>query len=441
MENLIPLPWNFWLGLATVLTNVFFATAGLLLAKLSHGAIHKMEENQDNLAEKMEVYCQNREYLRISLRFLHFILGIFAFLCLLSWLKTSEQEPLITWFPVIIIALFYILGPEIIAFNIRQSAAWRFLTLAIPFVKIFSCLMLPLIYPLRLWHRMLQQRRHRLNKENDAVSVEDEILSLLEQDEENQTEGENLESDERRMIRGIFDLDETLVREIMTPRIDIISLPDDATLRELKALVMDSGHSRIPVFRESIDQIIGLIYAKDLIRDDLVNEQSLKQWQSLLHSPLFIPETKNVGDLLTEFQQNRSHFAIVIDEYGGTEGVVTLEDIIEEIVGEIHDEYDETQTIHTPPKLRSDGSIEIEGRSLISDLNKEFDLELPEDEDYDTISGYISGQLGRIPAPGEVIELKNARITVTKADRRRVLKAEIEKKKLLNQINKTEPQQ
>ncbi len=426
MQDIIPFPWNFWLGAGSVLAGFFLSTIWLAFANLSPGAIHKLEETDPEIASRLEVWLRRREEMRVYLRILDFCIVIFALLCLLSWVLTMEPGSLAVWLPVLLgLGLFYILGPEIAVFELPRPRAWRLLAAALPAVNKLCWLVLPLAWPLVRWRRRVRGGREKSGETADRATMEDEIRSLLEQDESSAARDRELESDERRMIRGVFDLDNTLVREIMTPRIDVRALPDTATLDQLKKLVRESGHSRIPIYHQSIDQIVGLAYAKDLIQEELDHELPLSDQNKLLHPPIFIPETKNVGDLLAELQQQHSHFSIVIDEYGGTEGVVTLEDIIEEIVGEIHDEYDETEVADDLPQPNSDGVVEIDGRTSIYVLNQQLELDLPEDQDYDTIGGFISAQLGRIPRPGEEVALSTATITVKAADRRRVLRAAI----------------
>jgi magnesium and cobalt transporter len=292
-----------------------------------------------------------------------------------------------------------------------------------PFIKILRfSLFFPLVF-------LLEKMRIRIDKwqmqddEEERSTTEDEILSLVEHDE---TEGDDasLEDDEKRMIKGVFDLDKTNVREIMTPRVDIKGIPKDADIQAAIELFIESGHSRIPVYDQNIDNIKGILYAKDLLDRQKIKGKSLLE---LSRPPIFIPETKEVGDLLEEIQKTRKHFAVVIDEYGGTAGIVTLEDIIEEIVGEIRDEYDineDDSPMHT--KL-PDGSFIFDGRTLIDDVNAVLDIHIPDTEDVDTIGGFICGELGHIPCSGEKLKASGDQleIEVLKADRKKILKVKI----------------
>jgi putative hemolysin len=212
-----------------------------------------------------------------------------------------------------------------------------------------------------------------------------------------------VEEDEREMIQGVFEFSGTVAREVMTPRIDIVAVPRDIGLDRLIELVVDEGHSRIPVFDGTIDNIVGVLLAKDLL--PLLGDA---EWvrrapfdiNALMREPYFVPDTKPVDDILAEFRQSSVHLAIVIDEFGGTSGLVTMEDLLEEIVGEINDEYDveEPDFSQTP-----EGDVLIDGGASISEVNERFGLDLPE-SDYDTIGGYIFGTLGRVPVAGDRVD-------------------------------------
>ena len=187
-------------------------------------------------------------------------------------------------------------------------------------------------------------------------------MSLVEQDAAEEAETGTLEASERRMIRGIFDLGETLVKEIMTPRVDIEALQTRTTFQDAKRKIVECGHTRIPVFRNSIDDIIGVVYSKHLLDDEKLREANTLE--HIMQEPVFIPETKNVDDLLDEFRQTKIHLAVIIDEYGGTAGIVTIEDILEEIVGEIQDEFDVGEEVAEVAEA-DDGSFEVDARTPV----------------------------------------------------------------------------
>ena len=228
-----------------------------------------------------------------------------------------------------------------------------------------------------------------------------------------------LEAEEEQMINAVIELGSRRVHEVMVPRIDIAGIPASSTFDEAIETIVEHGHSRIPVYEESVDEILGILYAKDLLpilRDSAGARPDLR---SLLRTPVYIPESMTVDDLLHEFQRRKVHIAIVLDEYGGTAGLVTIEDLLEEIVGEIQDEYDEEE----PMVVRlSEDEARVDGRASVDDLSDLFDTDLGlEDEDeYDTVGGLIYHRIGGVPSPGDRIDVDGLILTVETTDGRRV---------------------
>lgn len=242
-------------------------------------------------------------------------------------------------------------------------------------------------------------------------TTEQEINDFIEASEEEGLVNE----EESEMLRSIFSLGTTIVREVMIPRTDMACVTVDATVRELLDTIIACGHSRIPVYEESIDNIIGLLYAKDLLKEWGADEKHLSA-RSIMRPPYFIPESKNLEELLQEFKRKRVHLAIVIDEYGGTSGLITIEDLLEQIVGDIQDEYDSEESLLT---VNSDGSITADGRLPVEDIEKHFDIEI-EREKFDSVGGLAFHLTGKIPAVGETIEGVGLMMIVLDADLRRV---------------------
>lgn len=256
--------------------------------------------------------------------------------------------------------------------------------------------------------------------EKVTLSVTDESLrDWVEQDQPEST----LDQGEREMIYSIFHFSETMTKEIMVPRMDVLALDVNTTIREARQEFIDAGHSRVPVYDDTIDNVIGLLYAKDLLAvvdgDDTIANQ-----RHLIRPAYFVPEAKKVDELLTEMQSRGVHMALVVDEYGGVAGVVTLEDIVEEIVGEIRDEYDQGE-VNLYEKL-PDGGYLIQGRATIDTFNEVTGLNLS-DEYAETLGGYIYGQLGRVPQPGEVVRNENFNFTVEEVVARRILKVRVQR--------------
>jgi len=244
--------------------------------------------------------------------------------------------------------------------------------------------------------------------------TEEEIMTLVDAGQE---EGV-IELEEKAMIYSIFQLDNTLAREVMVPRIDILAFDEKTTLNEATETLLNTGHSRAPVFSESIDNIIGLVFIKDLLAAWQAGNLD-QQVADMMREAYFVPEAKKVDDLLTEMQATRMHMAIVVDEYGGTAGVVTIEDIVEEIVGEILDEYDFAEEL--PYEQLEDNEYIFSGGIDIDDVNVITGAQIPKDTS-ETLGGYIYGRLGKVPIPGEMVEVGGLRLSVEKVLGRRILK-------------------
>lgn len=225
-----------------------------------------------------------------------------------------------------------------------------------------------------------------------------------------------IEREERRLLRSIVDFGDTLVREVMTPRPDIVAIRADSTLDELRALFREQEYSRIPVYKDNLDNILGFVFVKDLIQ---VDED--RPITSLIRPAYFVPETKRVSDLLKDFQRQQVQSAVVVDEYGGTAGLVTLEDLLEEIVGEIRDEYD----VETEPVVdEGNGSFLFSGKVDIDEVAERLNVQIQR-EGFETVGGYLLSHLGRVPTVGEVFDIDGLSVEVLEAERRRVTKVRI----------------
>jgi putative hemolysin len=228
------------------------------------------------------------------------------------------------------------------------------------------------------------------------------------------------EGQARELLRSLVEFREMMVREVMTPRPDIIAIGADATVGELQALAREQQYSRIPVYRETLDNIVGFISIKDLIL--LPNTDPSQSITPLVRPAYFVPETKRVPELLKELQRQRVQAALVVDEYGGTAGLVTLEDLLEEIVGEIRDEYD----VEADSVLQEeDGSFVFSGRTHIRELAERLHVEIEEGEGYETVGGYLLAHVGRVPAAGETFEIDGLSVEVLEAERRRITRVRV----------------
>jgi CBS domain containing-hemolysin-like protein len=248
-----------------------------------------------------------------------------------------------------------------------------------------------LLYPVRRFLGGALTKLYPPSARHTGVLFSDEVKEMT----ENGNGSRLLDRDEREMIQRVFQMGDKVVREIMVPRIDMVAIDEGTTIGEVVKLVQEKRHSRIPVYRGNVDSIIGFLHIKDVIASvDRLHEMRL---HDLLRPAYFVPETKQIDDLLSEMRAKRMHLAIVVDEYGGTAGLVTLEDVLEEVVGEIQDESDKELPLVSP---LADGSYRVDAKVDLDELNEQLHVALPAD-DYDTLGGYLYGLAGKIPAAGD----------------------------------------
>lgn len=256
----------------------------------------------------------------------------------------------------------------------------------------------------------------RILIKRQRVSSEKELQEIINESEEqgiiNEEEGD--------MLHSIFEFGETIVREIMVPRTDMVSCSRDSTLREVLDTIIESGHSRVPVYEGTIDKVVGFVHAKDLLRlwGEEANSSGIDR---VMRAPYFIPESKKLESLLRDFKAKRVHIAIVVDEYGGTSGLVTIEDLLEEIVGEIQDEYDLEEDLMVE---EADGSLLVDGSLGLDELEEYFDIEVPR-EKFDTVGGYLIHLLDQVPDVGDDVVDGELHMTVVESDDRKIYKVRI----------------
>jgi magnesium and cobalt transporter len=264
---------------------------------------------------------------------------------------------------------------------------------------------------IRSWLKLVFSRLAGLDR---PENLEKEIQQLIDEGEQRGL----ITQDEGEMIQGIFSFRDTTVREIMVPRTDAVLAPVETDLKEVIDLIVESGHTRIPIFQSSVDNIVGILHAKDLLR---YWGQSDIDLQEILRPPQFIPETQNVSVLLKNLLATKDHMVLVIDEYGGVSGIATLEDILEEIVGEIQDEYDAEENWIVP---HNDGSILVDARLDKEDLEEYLDVELP-DGHYESVGGLIISALGKVPSVQESVVVEDVELTVEVANSRKIEKVRV----------------
>ncbi|HKI58716.1 MAG TPA: hemolysin family protein [Trueperaceae bacterium] len=275
------------------------------------------------------------------------------------------------------------------------------------------------LYPIGLafaWITGNVLRLFRLEPTGNPLLTENELRLMLRSAEESGV----IEAQEEEMIKGIIDLEETVVREVMTPRVDVVAIHEEGSMMELLRLTTEHGYSRLPVYGESIDNIRGFVYARDLLpylgRPDALETTRVAD---LMTPPQYVPETLSILNLLRDMRIRKSHMAIVVDEFGGTAGVVTLEDIIEEITGEIYDETDEEE--EEDIVLLEDGHYRIQGSTNLENVAEDLQITFEDDGEYDTLAGFLIDEFGHIPHVGESLQHQGVRFIVELADERRVI--------------------
>jgi len=411
-----------WLAAAALVAGTWLAALKLSLISASRSVTAKALEARGLVkAARWLEGAFDRSAFAVSLLRTITRLGFFALV--LAEIVQLDAEAKLTWSDLLVAGLVSVpllwVFTTVLAAALARHAPAGIIRSGLPLLRVSTVL----LYPLTRATAFIDEMVRRLTGANlrDEDESEAELLRSIDQ---THREGK-LDEEAAEMLENVVEFASTDVAEIMTPRTDIHGIELTNDLAEIRAFIAEHGHSRIPVYRESLDQIVGVLYVRDLVQY-LGEGADGFELEPLLRQPIFVPETKPVRDLLAEFQRGEVHLAIVIDEYGGTEGLVTMEDVLEEIVGEIRDEHQPEGD--EEPSLVSIGErlAEADGRFHIDDLNAELGLSLPEDDDFDTIGGFMMARLGHVPEEGEVVETPAARFTAIAAAPTHVQKVRIE---------------
>ena len=325
-----------------------------------------------------------------------------------GWGNLGVAIGIATGISTFLILVFGEIAPKTVA--IRNAE--RLSIFVAPAIVVLQFIVKPIAYLIGFLSRPIVHLFGGKTPEKGPFITEEDIHIILATGEKQGV----IEEEERQMISSIFDFTDTIVREVMTPRPDIIAADVNSSREEILNTIIESGHSRIPVYEGNMDNVTGLIYAKDLLK--MKGKGDVRDY---IRTAVFIPETKKVAELLHEMQSARTHLAIIVDEYGITSGLVTLEDLVEEIVGEIHDEFERDEK--TIEKI-DDNTCIVDGKLTLKDLNEQLGTLLPE-KDYDTIGGYVFGELGKAPAVGDAVRYENILIGVERILRRRITRVKI----------------
>ena len=313
---------------------------------------------------------------------------------------------------MVLVAVFILICEHVIPMFIVRRDPERVLEVLLPPFDVAARFVQPLT---RVLVRLIVDARRDRFSAQAANPVVEEPRDTPAAAPEAGDEQRMMEGDERRLLQSIVEFGDTLVREVMTPRPDIVAISEDARIADLRALFREQEYSRIPVYKDNLDNILGVVFVKDLIRLDDERDGG-DGLHALLRPVTFVPETKRVSDLLKEFQRKQVQFAIVVDEYGGTAGLATLEDLLEEIVGEIRDEYDVEME---PVVEEGQGTFVFSGKANFAEVRDRLHVEI-EPEGFETVGGYVLTRVGRVPSVGETFELDGLVVEVVEAERRRI---------------------
>ncbi|MFI4860164.1 MAG: hemolysin family protein [Phycisphaerales bacterium JB063] len=410
-----------WITLAACLLGCYFAACHTALKTYSRKRLYDLLDPR-GLAGRAERVAQRLDQLLLMTGMLRVSLGV---VIAMSVLYLVEEAGKITNTALMYGVAAAIASVLVSVFLVAIPVSWaryrreRLLGWSAPILHAVLIVCAPLAIALHAFDPIVRRISGADLRNDDDTDISDEVLSTIEDHED----ADDIDESQKEMLEAVFELHDTNADEIMTPRTDVHGLDVEATLLDVKKAVHDFGHSRIPVYEESLDNIIGLLYVRDLVR--FVGTDEDFHLRQIIREPFLVPESKPVRTLLAEFKQRKVHMAIVLDEYGGTAGLVTIEDILEEIVGEIQDEYDHEEQ---EPGIREieAGVLEADGRVEIDDLEDALSLDFPEDRDYDTVGGFVFAELGHIPEAGESFVYEAFRVTVVEAERTRVVAVRIE---------------
>ena len=400
------------------IVSCFFSSANVALRDFSRRKLEEILTKKNKFA-RFEYIQQNHPNLILTTSVIRTAVNLILFLILVQIFATNG----LNWAVLFQASLLSLIFISI--FSVAIPQAWakysgvKFLSYASPVLQVAEVISFPILM-LMQWVDFLVKRLSGVNGDEDEEKAGQE--ELLEAVQEGEEEGV-VDPQERKMIESVIELRDITVGQIMTPRTEIDAIDASKSLNEIKEIITEHGHSRMPVYRDNLDDIIGMLYVKDLLQ--YVGQSSEEfDLESTMRQCYFVPETKPLRDIFREFRNKKLHVAIVLDEYGGTLGLITFEDVLEQIVGQITDEYEPPET----PLIKQIDSktMEIEARMRVDELNDEYKLHIPESEDYETMSGFLFSSLGQIPTTGETFQYRNLLFTIIDASERKINSVRLE---------------
>ncbi len=398
-----------WTGLALAFLAAFLLSLfHVALGSFSKISLSRFLENRDK-SERTNVLATFEET-RLAVEFLRIVIILALVVYGFVLVPGSALRPLWLFFSALAVyGLFLDFVPRLLVL-VGKPVIMRMFLPAFPLVRFLAS---PL---LAISRNLLEREEQREDKEEDREASDEEIATFIDEAKE---EG-IIDKGEDELLRSVVEFGDTVVREVMTPRVNMVCIRKDATIDNLKDLIIKEKYSRVPVYKDRLDNMEGIVMAKDIIEysDEKHKGQPI---EALIRPVAFVPESMPVADLLHEFQKVMQKLAIVVDEHGGVSGLVTMEDVVEEIVGEIHDEYDTEEA-----QITENGPLDftVSGATEVEELEELFDVELAED-DFITVGGLITHALGRLPVKGETLNIKGLLLEVLDADQKKVKKLRI----------------
>jgi len=417
----VPGSWCLLIATIFILLTLFFSVSHLALR---HVSWVKLEEAflAQGCPQRAQTLRDRQSKLVSSTATLRLLSSLVLPLCVVYYLAMDDGGAGV----LLLVEAFIISALMLSVFSVAIPYAWAkyagtlLLVRCYPVLRLLEWIVWPLTAALDFIDPVIRHLAGvSVDQSNGRLDEkQEELLNVVEEGEKDGV----VDEEEREMITSVLEFRDTTTGEIMTPRTEVVGIDTKSSLSEAVEIVMNKGHSRYPVYEGTIDKVVGLLYAKDLL-SEVNHPDGISDIRHRLREPFFVPESKTVRDLLHDFQNQKIHVAVVLDEYGGTAGLVTIEDVLEELVGEIVDEYEPPQS--QPIKKINENTIEVDARFEVDQLNDEFDLKIPDSADYETIGGFAFSKLGYIPKAGETFEHENLHFTIIDAGNRKINRLQV----------------
>ncbi len=401
--------------LICLLFSAFFSATETAFTSYSHMRIKALAEDGNEKAKRLIKYNDKFDNILSTLlignNIVNILASTLATIVFIKWVGGANGPTVSTIVMTVIVLIFGEITPKTLAKERAESFAMNI----VPILRIFMVIFTPLNWLFGLWQKLMTKI---FKKKEEEDITEKELITMIEEAEEDG----KIDEEESELIRSAIEFDDIEAIEIFTPRVDVVGIPLEATEKEITKVFNETGYSRLPVYKGTIDNIVGVLHQKDFYSKVFGTGRSFK---TIIKQPVFVMPSIKVSDLLKLFQKSKSHIAIISDEFGGTEGIVTMEDILEELVGEIWDEHDDV--VEEISEI-CEGELKVLGTASIDDVLEKFDLKINEEEsDSSMVGGWVIEELGKIPNEGDKFVYQNVEVTVLKTEYRRIVEVGFKK--------------